>query len=652
MREDCSYLYQFGVFRLEPAERRLQRHGETVSLTPKAFDTLVFLVERAGHLVEKEELMRALWPDSYVEEANLAQQVFTLRKILGETNDGGQFIETVARKGFRFVAPVTTLRQNELLSKAGPAAEAKTIGKDAELVRSKTKQLSSWRPAVVAFLVVGMLSLAAYALFTRKPRTQIEPSKPQPTVAEVKTIAVLPFKPLSAESRNESLEMGMTETLITHLSNLKQLVVRPMGAVRKYIDPQQDPVRVGQELQVDAVVDGSIQKVGDHVRVTVRLSRIRNGAALWAQQFDEKFTDIFKVQDSIAERVATTLPLKLNAEESALLTKRYSESPEAYQLYLQAQYLWDHRTDENRKKMFQYYEQAIEKDPKFALAYVGMADLQITLVGDNQIPYKEIKPKIDSNLARALALDSELAQARNLLAEVKYQFDFDWIEAEREFKRAIELNPNVASIHLAYGWYLMSIGRFDEAIREMERAQELDPHSMVINRARGRLFYFMHQFNQAIEHLQRIANAEPRVALNHRVLADAYEQKGMYEEAVEEEVKAATANGAGATKVEEYMQLFRVSGWYAYLQRRKEELMKAAAERYVSPVSIAGTNARLGNRDEAFTWLEKAVDERSSGIPNLKVDPGFDNLHSDPRFAKLLARMNITPEINRDRSYP
>ena len=640
-----NHLYQFGSFQLEPDERRLFRNGEPVSLTPKAFDTLVFLVERAGHLVEKEELMKALWPDSFVEEANLAQHVWTLRKTLGETQDGGQFIETVARKGFRFVATVTKHQRNETTNRnfqllvGALAAEANGNN---EIPTGITHRLSKW-VVLIVILVVGTISLIGYGVITRKAAKPIVSSEKETTVRPVKAIAVLPFKPLSADSRNESLEMGMTETLITHLSNLRQLVVRPMGAVRKFIDPQQDPVKVGQELQVDAVLDGSIQKVGDRVRVTVRLTNVRDGTALWAQQFDEKFTDIFEVQDSISERVANTLPLKLDGAEQQRLTKRYTDSPDAYQLYLQAQYLWDNRTEENRQKMFQYYQQAIARDPNFALAYVGMADLQITLVGDNQIAYKEISSKIAANLAKALELDPELAQACNLQAEVKYQFDFDWTEAEKEFKKAIELNPNVASIHLAYGWYLMSLGRFDEATKEMERAQELDPHSMVINRSRGRLLYFMHQFDQAIQHFQRIADAEPEVSINHWVLAEAYEQKGMYRKTVEEYAKVARSAGAGEKRIEGDKETFRVSGWQAYLQMRKDRMMQHATEGYTSPVTIASINAKLGNKDEAFTWLDKGVGERASGIPNLKVDPVFDSLHSDPRFVKLLQRMNLTP---------
>ena len=649
MGESSNNLYRFEAFQLEPDERRLLRDGQQISLTPKAFDTLVLLVERAGHLIEKDELMKALWPDSFVEDANLAQHVWTLRKALGETQNGKQFIETVARKGFRFTAPVTKHQRDEIagensqpeVSDRRIVAGNQSVANDA--VSSSRRRLPK-RLLVVAILAVGLIALVVYGLFIRKPRRAAVPAKTAPTIGPVKTIAVLPFKPLSSDSRNESLEMGMTETLITHLSNLKQLAVRPMGAVRKYVDPQLDPVKVGQELQVDAVLDGSIQKSRDRIRVTVRLTDVRTGVVLWAQQFDETFTDIFKVQDSISERVANMLPLKLEGGEQERLIKRYTESPEAYQLYLQAQFLWDNRTPENRRKMFQYYEQAIQRDPKFALAYVGMADLQITLVGDNQLAYKDIKAKINANLSKALELDSELAQARNLLAEVKYQFEFDWVGAEQEFVRAIDLNPNVASIHLAYGWYLMSVGRFAEATKEMERAQELDPHSMVINRSRGRLLYFMHEFDQALKHFQRIVDAEPGVAVNHWVLAVTYEEKGMYQLAVEENAKAAIIEGAGTRRIEEDKEVFRNSGWRAYLQMRKDRMLAHAAEgAYISPIIVAGIDVRLGNKDQAFLWLEKAIEERSSGIPSLKVHPVFDSLHSDPRFAALLRRMNLTP---------
>ena len=627
MRELKNQLYQFDAFQLDPDERRLLRDGEPVSLTPKAFDTLVLLVERAGHLVEKEELMKALWPDSFVEEANLAQYVWTLRKALGESRDGAHFIETVARKGFRFVPLVT--RSNKYSVPTQPELPSGRVPK---------------RALFISLMILAVaLGLIGYRFLTRNVVNPERGEQPVTASTQPQTIAVLPFMPLSSDSRNESLELGMTETIITHLSNLRQLAVRPIGAVRKYTDPHQDPVAIGKQLQVGVVLDGSIQKVGDRVRVTVRLTNVATGANVWTQQFDERFTDIFAVQDSISERVASTLPQKLEGSEQQRLTRRYTDSPEAYQLYLQAQYLWDNRNKINRTKMTQYYQQAIEKDPKFALAYVGMADLQITMVGDNVIAYDDIKPQINSNLAKALELDPELAQARNLRAEVKYQFDFDWVEAEKEFKKAIELNPNVASIRLAYGWFLMSAGRFNEATKEMEKAQELDPHSAVINRARGKLLYFMHRFDEAIEHFKRIVEAEPRNPINHRVLAEAYEENGMYAEAIQERGAAERANGADESKIAADMELFQRSGWQAYLEKCLQRHMDDLKTEYVSQMVIAGVTLKLGKKDEALAWLDKAVETRASGIPNLKVDPIFDSLHSDPRFAKLLGRMNLTP---------
>ena len=629
MRELTNQLYQFDAFQLDPDERRLTRDGKPVSLTPKAFDTLVLLVERAGHLIEKEELMKALWPDSFVEEANLAQYVWTLRKVLGEARDGGQFIETVARKGFRFVTPVTRRDKAPVII---------SIPRRSEPARRKTLALFLISLIILA-TVIGFLG---YRFLNRRAPSQVANQNPV-SETHLQTIAVLPFMPLSDDSRNESLELGMTETIITHLSNIRQLAVRPIGAVRKYTDPHQDPLEIGRQLQVAAVLDGSIQKVGDRVRVTVRLTNVATGANVWTQQFDERFTDIFAVQDSISERVASTLPQRLDGREQGRLMRRYTQSPEAYQLYLQAQYLWDNRNKLNREKMAQYYQEAIEKDPTFALAYVGMADLQITMVGDNILAYDEIKSQIANNLAKALELDPELAQARNLRAEVKYQFDFDWIEAEKEFKKAIELNPNVASIRLAYGWFLMSAGRFEEATKEMAKAQELDPHSAVINRARGKLLYFSHRFDEAIEHLKRIVEAEPRNPINHRVLAEAYEENGMYAEAIGEIGQAGRANGADEGKITADLELFKNSGWQAYLEKRLERDLDDLKHEYVSPMIIAGEFLKVGKKDEALTWLDKAVETRASGIPNLKVDPIFVSLHSDPRFVKLLARMNLTP---------
>lgn len=650
MRAFSNYTYQFEAFGLDPDERRLLHEGQPVPLTPKAFDTLVMLVERAGRLVEKEELMSSLWPDSYVEEANLAQHVWTLRKTLGETSLGGAFIETVPKKGFRFVATVakhprdseTLIAYQHPTSQSGNGTAAAVgnplpVAAGSDLVPDTAGQFWSGRKVLIAVMALAITAVLVWFGLSRR-RTENATSSP-------KTIAVLPFKPLSADSRDESLEMGMAETMITRLSNINQIVVRPMAAVRKYTDPQGDPVKIGKEVQAEAVLDGSIQKADGRVRVTVRLTDVRNGAILWAEQFDEKFTDIFKLQDSISERVARALPIKLSSEEATRLAKRYTDNPEAYELYLQAQYLWNNRIPENDRRMNEYYQQALAKDPRFALAYIGLAEVEMHRFGANRAPIADSLPKITANLTKALELDDSLAQAHNTLAEIKYQFEFEWPGAEKEFKRAIDLNANVASIRLAYGWFLMSAGRFDQATVEMHRAQELDPSSMLINRAWARLFYFMRQYDRSIQHLQRMIEAEPNVAVNHWALALPYVRKAMYAEAVEESAKAAMIDGTGLTpqEIEADKQTFRKEGWEAYLRLRHERMLRRAQKEYVSPLAIAVGYARLGNRDQAFVWLDNAIDARASGVAGLKIDPECDVLRSDPRFARALKRMNLSP---------
>jgi serine/threonine-protein kinase len=317
--------------------------------------------------------------------------------------------------------------------------------------------------------VVGLISisaLAAWFLFWNKP-VEIQSSP-------VRSIAVLPFKPLNADSRDESLEMGMAETLITRLSNLKQLVVRPMSAAHKYTELHQDAVKAGQEMQVETVLDGSIQKAGERVRVTVRLIDVSSGASLWAEQFDEDFTDIFKVQDSIAQRITDALPLQLSKQEKEQLAKHYTNNPEAYQLYLQGQYLFHRRAGRGLEASLAYYRQALEKDPNFALAHIGIAVYYLRST-NRKISAQEAIPQARAGIMRALAFEPTLAQAHNALGELKYQFEYDWTGAEKDFQRAVELNPNVALIRLAYGWFLMSAGRLNEAEAEMEKARELDP---------------------------------------------------------------------------------------------------------------------------------------------------------------------------------
>ena len=645
------HLYEFGPFRLDPEERQIFCNEKPLALTPKSFDLLVLLVENSGHLLGKDQILERVWPDQFVEESNLSFNISVLRKALGENGKGQSYIETVPKKGFRFIGrveriPVERGAEVKDRDQTFPDSGVKTpITHPFESDR-KTGVPIAPKPVVRPFprfvVLVGILttiSLIAIAYVLWKNRSEAARERP------FKTVAVLPFKPLITDSRDESLEMGMAETIITRLSRISQIVVRPMNAVRKYTDLQQDPAQAGRELQVDAVLDGSIQKTDNHVRVTVRLLDVQTGATLWTDQFDEDFTHIFKVQDSISERVTKALKLRLSGEEQTNVAKRYTDDAEAYQLYLQGKYLWSMRRPEELLKSLEHFQRATDKDPNFALAYIGIAESHLSLLGSTRLPAHEAIPKAVAAMTKALELDPKLAEAHNTLAEIKYQFEYDWPGAEREFKHAIELNPNTAFIHLAYGWYLMMASRFEEARAEMDRAQELDPSSLIINRARGRLFYFSRQFDQAIQHYQKILEVEPDLGINHRILGNVYLQKGMYAEAVEEFSRAARLDSQlkpdQLERIEVLRNAFAVSGRQAYLEKVTADFEEKAKTAYVAPHLIALLYAQQGKNDQAFAWLEKALESRDPAIVTLKIEPLFDDLRSDPRYSALLRRMNM-----------
>ncbi len=616
---------------------RVKKSGQNINLTPRAFDVLTFLIKRGGRVVEKQEVFEAVWKDTFVSDNALTKIIKEIRHALEDPADNPRYIETVPKRGYRFIGDA---RQNG--DQISPVLEENRLGqitgKGDEPNTSTFQPLHRKLSPHVVLLVIGLIlisALAAWFMFSQKQA--VTPPAP------VRSIAVLPFQPLNADSRDESLEMGMAETLTTRLSNLKQIVVRPMSAVRKYTDPQQDLVKVGEELQVEAVLDGSIQKAGERVRVTVRLINVRTGLPIWSEQFDENFIDIFKVQDSIAERVTDALKLQISGQEKEQLAKHYTDNPEAYQLYLRGQLLWHRRRQNWIEQSLAYYQQALEKDPNFALAYIGAADAYIMLNGHHKMPAQETEANARPAIMKALEIDDTLALAHNALAELKYQYEYDWTGAEKEFKTAIDLNPNIAWIHQAYGWFLMSAGRFNEAATEMERARELDPNSLTINVGRGRLFYFSRQYDRAIQQIENIIAVEPNEDSSYTALATIYEQKQMYSEALETSLKVWTLNGTPPEKIEEFREAFRLSGWQGFLRKRLDGLEERAKTTYVNPYSFATLCARLGMKDEAFAYLEMTLEQRNPSILQIKIEPEFDAIRDDPRYVKLLSRIGLQP---------
>jgi eukaryotic-like serine/threonine-protein kinase len=461
--------------------------------------------------------------------------------------------------------------------------------------------------------------------------------------ASLKTIAVLPFKPIVADNRDEALELGMADSLITRLSNIRQVIVRPTSAVRKYTGLEQDPVAAGRELNVDLVLDGSMQKAGERIAVRVRLVSVPDGKPLWAGQFDEKLADIFSVQDSISSKVAAALALTLSGKEEAQLTSHYTENSDAYRLYINGRYYWSERTEAGLKKGIEYFQQAINADPNYPLAYSGLADSYTTVGYLSYLAPKEAFPKAREAAEKAIKLDATLAEPHASLAYYKLYYDWNWEEAEKEFKLAIALNPNYATAHEWYGVYLTAMGRSDQALAELERAQELDPLSLTIGTDLGFELYYSQQYDQAIKQLTSTIEKNPEFPLAHLWLGRAYQQQGRYEEAIAEFKKTNSVLRDWPVTIAGIGNVYGVWGKKNEALQVLKELGRLAKEKYVTPYGIALVYAGLGDKDQAFKWLNEAYEQRAHWLVWLKLDPRWDNLRTDPRFAKLLQRMNLTP---------
>jgi pentatricopeptide repeat protein len=652
MLKQDRYLYEFGAFRLDTSERLLLREGVRVPLTEKAFDTLAALVRRGGRLASKEELMAEVWPGAFVEENNLDKSISAIRQALGEKASAPEYVETVRGRGYRFLARVSEVQDED----AGPAAEGHSDAtfEDAGVWRATegtappaqplVRRLSKSLPLILGVgLLAAGLCLVAFFWLTSRARQQAPAAAPR-------SIAVLPFKPLVAAGRDESLELGMADTLITRLSTIRDIVVRPVSAVRNYTGLEQEPLAAGRELGVEAVLDGSIQRAGERVRVTVRLVRVADGVTLWADEFDETFTDIFAVQDAISGQVTRSLALRLSGEEEQRLAKRYTENADAYLLYLKGRHFWNKRTEEATRKSIEYFEQAIAADPEYALAYSGLADAYWILSSFDQAEgVGQLFPQAKAAALTALALDDTLAEAHTSLAQVKEVYALDFTGAEREYKRAIELNPNYATAHHRYGWFLNKMGRVDEAHAELRRALELDPLSLPINTDAGMPFQQSREYGRAVEQYRKTIELDPNFPPAHRRLATCYSQMGRHAEAIAEVQKALALSApnqpaGGPPRVDYQLAYIYAKAGRVREARQVLDEMERSPDRLNDQLYFqALTYAELGDKERAFALMEKLYEIRSHDLLGLKNSPAWDGLRGDPRFQDLLRRFGLIP---------
>lgn len=600
-------LLNFGPFTLDMDRRVLLREGTPVPLTPKTYETLALLVRNSGRVVGKAELMDALWPDAVVEENNLNQQISTLRKALGDRAEEGRYIKTVPGHGYRFVG-----------SPATPVSDLSDLP-----VPRRTHLLVAAAIAAILLIAGG-----AWFWFWRTPHAP---------VAQPRSIAVLPFKSLSGG--DEYLGLGLTDVLITRLSNIRGMIVRPTSAVRRYRQ-ETDPLNAGRRLHVDAVLDGTIQRMNDRVRVTVRLLNVADGAALWADTFDDRFTGFFAVEDSISERLTRALALRLSEEERKGLTARGTSNLEAHQWYLKGRYYSAQWTVEGFTRALDAFHRAIAIDPTYALAYAGQADAYYRATTIHLTPQEGV-PRARAAALAALRLDDGLAEAHAALGIIKFRYDWDFAGAEREFHRAIALNAEDVEAHQWYSEYLTARGRVAESVAEARTAQQIDPISPEVAWDLGLALLFGNRNREAIEQLKNAVDLDPRFWLTHAFLAWAYGQEGYYDLAYAEYAKAQALDD-NADILSQWILVAHQAGRPADAQRLLDDLLQRAKTHYVAPFYIAAAYIAVGENDRGFAWLQKALAERNELLVFLKVAPSFRSVRSDPRFVEILRRIGLS----------
>ncbi len=619
---------RFGAFELDPTSGELRKAGHPVKLQPQPSKVLALLVSRAGQLVTRAEIQQEVWgKETYVDfEHGLNFCIRQIRAALGDDTDTPRYIGTVPRRGYRFLAPVTRAD--------GTMAFPVPVGTISGLVGPLARRRFVW---LAVTLVTAVLLVAAYVAWLR-----FRPGARPPAGKII--LAVLPFENLSGQPEENYFSEGLTDELITQLGSLdpERLAVIARASARKYKDAPQALKQAGGALAVDYILEGSVLRTRDRLRIHAQLVEVRTQTYLWAKSLEVSVRDILAVQGEVAQAIATEIHLTLTPQQRARLALWRPVDPKAYEAYLKGRYFWNKRTEEGFLKARKYFEQAIEDDPSYPLAYVGLADAYLGLGEYGVLPLREAMPRAKAAAMKALEMDDTLAEAHATLVGIRCDFDWDWAAAEREFKRAIELNPGYATAHQWYAEYLLWMGRFDESKAEMKRAQELDPLSLIINRNAGLPLFFERKYDQAIEHFRKSLEMDPNFWAGHLILGWTYEQKGEFSQAIAEYQTARQLTDST-------LVFAHLAHAYALSGKRREagkllvELKAKSKQRYVSPLEIAMIYAGLGEKDQTFAWLEKGYEGRSDWMAQLRVDPRWDHLRSDPRFQDLLRRVGLPP---------
>jgi DNA-binding winged helix-turn-helix (wHTH) protein/TolB-like protein/Flp pilus assembly protein TadD len=634
--------FKFGPFVVDPGERLLLRRGEAVPLTSKAFDTLLVLLNRHGHLVDKSELMRVVWDNAFVEEGNITVAVSTLRKALGDEGRNHSYIQTIAKRGYRFIGQVDEIAEPEIAPQPIPLPQpwsdaaippepsrSPQIPLAPPLIRSRRFPTSKLR---IAALALGCFLLTVI---------WVQAHKTSAAKSQIRSIAVLPFGNLNSDPAPNHLGLGMADAIITRLGSNGQIVVRPTSAVMKYENLPTDPVAIGREQKVDAVLTGNIGAQLDRVSITAQLVRVSDGVLLWADRFDDRPQQLSELEREVEDRVARSMSVKLSGDTGGVRLQKDTPDSNAYQLYIEGRYFWNRRTDEGLRRSIEYFQRATMEDQRYALAFAGLADSYTLLASYGVEPTKQAYPSAKAAALKALELEPSLAEAHTSLGMVAFYYEWNWPQAEREFQRSIELNPNYPLAHTWYALELAAMGRLDESLSHIQRALRLDESSPSINTELGRVYYWRHEYDLAIAAYQQAIKLDPQFSRAHARLGIAYAGQGHFSTAVREFKKARELSGPDPY-LDGLIGFAQASSGNVNVARTLlHDLRERSKHEYVPAFSMAIICIGLKNREEAFDWLAKAYQDRSTYMVWLKTDPLFDPLRSDPRFNPLMNRMGF-----------
>ena len=612
--------YRFGSFRLDPDTRVLLRNGDVVRLPPKAIDTLLVLLQSAGQPVGKEALIQAVWPDTFVEENNLAHHVSVLRGTLGNGEGGRAYIETIPKRGYRFVGEV-----KEATDDAGDVAERAPAEPSRALTGSRPTR---WKQAAaIALPALGAL-VVVWLLNYRGPSAPL-----------FESLAVLPFQNLSGDPHQEYVSDGLTEALIGEVAKIGALRVISRTSVMRYKDDRKPLPQIARELNVGAVIEGSIARFGDRIRVSVQLLDGAKDKHLWAETYERDLAEIPKLWGEVAIGIAREIRARIQPAERVRLAGRPVKR-DAFEAYLRGRYYWNKRTAENIHKAIEFFRKSIDEDPAYARAYAGLADcynqLGTVLIGGQ--PPAEIRPLAIASAKRALEIDPELAEGHAALAYARL-YDWEWAAAEEGFQRSIGLNPSYSSAHLWYSHYLSIGKRPDEALREARLAHQLDPLSPIIQTQIGWILQHAGRYDEAIRELRKVLETDPDYVWALWRIGSCYASKSMFQEGIDALEKAATLSGRSASILGTLAETYGLAGRKDEARKLLNELAALSRQRYVPAIAFAHAYIGLGDSERVLEWLEKAYQQRENGIAYLSVWNDDGGYRSDPRFHELLRRV-------------